>query len=125
MSCVNSAYERGVRFERATRDDLEGNGYEVIRSAGSKSKVDLVAIKQGQLLLIQCKPAGTRKLPNADWNRLVDLARMCGAEPIVAAKVPGRTRPEYRRLLVRLVPREQPAAHRGHFEPWSPDEVGQ
>lgn len=122
---MNSAYERGVRFERAARDDLQEHGYEVIRSAGSKSKIDLIAIKPGQLLLIQCKPAGPNKLPNADWNRLFELARMCDAEPIVAVKISGRVKPEYRRLLVRLVPRQQPALERGHFELWSPDPLGE
>ncbi|MFF1469109.1 PDDEXK family nuclease [Streptomyces mirabilis] len=122
---MNSNYERGVRFERAVRDDLESHGYEVIRSAGSKSKIDLVAIKPRQLLLIQCKQAGPGQLPNADWNRVFELSRMCDADPIVAVKITGRALPEYRRLLIRLVPRQQPAAERGHFELWSPDPLGE
>ena len=51
-------YQEGKRFEYATRDHLAGEGYWVMRAAASKTVVDLVAIKDNQLLLIQCKRSG-------------------------------------------------------------------
>jgi hypothetical protein len=82
-----SHYATGTRFEHKTRADLEGNGYDVIRAAGSKgsTKVDLAAFKPGQLLLIQCKANGA--LSPAEWDRLVQVASWLGtiALPILAA----------------------------------------
>lgn len=81
-------YADGTRFERKVRVHLAGNGYEVIRAAGSKggTKADLVALKPGQLLLIQCKRAGI--LPPGEWDRLVQVAGWVGALPLLAANGP-------------------------------------
>lgn len=49
-----TSYARGADFERTVKKDLEGRGFFVIRSAGSKSPVDLIAIRAGQFYLIQC-----------------------------------------------------------------------
>lgn len=78
-------YASGTRFEHKTRDDLQANGYDVIRAAGSKgsTKVDLAAFKPGQLLLIQCKANGA--LPASEWDRIVEVAGWVGAIPILAA----------------------------------------
>lgn len=46
---------RGVRIERKAKGELEENGYFVIRSAGSKGALDLIAINQTEILLIQLK----------------------------------------------------------------------
>jgi hypothetical protein len=81
-----SHYATGTRFEHKCRDDLEANGYDVIRAAGSKgsTKVDLAAFKPGQLLLIQCKSDGV--LPPAEWDRIVEVAGWIGgAIPVLAA----------------------------------------
>lgn len=114
-------YRRGADFERTVRDDLQGHGYEVIRSAGSKTKVDLVAIKSGELLLIQCKLPSS-DLPTSEWNRLRELARMCGARPIVALKISGASRPFYREVWT-----DAPAGRRRvlgrHWNVWHPDSL--
>lgn len=54
----------------------------VLRTAGSKSKIDLVAIRDGIQLFIQCKRSGL--LPTAEWNALVELAQMVRAVPVLA-----------------------------------------
>jgi Holliday junction resolvase len=104
-------YADGTRFEHKVRDDLTTNGYEVIRAAGSKggSKADLVALKPGQLLFVQCKRSGT--LPPAEWNRLVEVAGWVGAVPVLAANGERGRGVVYTRLLGRKVPRArtQPA----------------
>jgi len=92
-------YATGTRFERKTRDDLRPNGYSVIRAAGSKgdSKIDLVAIKPGQLLFIQCKSDG--KISPAEWDRLWEVAGWVGAIPLLAANGPRGHGVTYTRLL--------------------------
>ncbi|MFE5369219.1 group I intron-associated PD-(D/E)XK endonuclease [Streptomyces mirabilis] len=116
-------YRRGADFERAVRADLVEHGYEVIRSAGSKTKVDLVAIKTGELLLIQCKLAAGR-LPSGEWNRLRALSRMCDARPVVARKVDGVVQPYYMELLA-----DAPEGRKRDagvcWQPWSPDPLGE
>jgi Holliday junction resolvase len=68
---MSSGYALGAAFERRTMAALETDGYEVFRSAGSHGKSDVIAIKQGQVLLIQCKRSG--KIDRAEWNELVRL----------------------------------------------------
>ncbi|MFI2426553.1 restriction endonuclease [Streptomyces sp. NPDC018955] len=80
-----SNYARGRDLEHRVRAHLREEGYEVLRTAGSKSKVDLVAIKPGQILLVQCKRSGA--LPPAEWNALWDLAAMVGAVPVLAEQL--------------------------------------
>jgi Holliday junction resolvase len=95
----------------------------VIRSAGSKTKVDLVAIKTGELLLIQCK-LPISDLPTGEWNRLRELSRMCGARSILALKVSGSAHPFYREIWT-----DAPAGRRRdlgvHWGVWSPDPLGE
>lgn len=93
-------YDTGRRFEWACRDDMAENGYIVIRAAGSKgdAKVDLIAIKPGQLLFVQCKTTAGALGP-AEWDRLVEVSGMCGALPILAAKGGRGQGIQYTRLL--------------------------
>jgi Holliday junction resolvase len=80
-----SNYHRGRALEHRVREHLREQGYEVLRTAGSKSKVDLVALKPGQTLFVQCKRSGA--LPPAEWNALWDLAQMVGAVPVLAEQL--------------------------------------
>jgi Holliday junction resolvase len=104
-----SNYARGRDLEHRVRTHLREQGYEVLRTAGSKSKVDLVAIKTGQLLFVQCKRSGA--LPPAEWNALWDLAQMVGAVPVLAEQlVRGR---RYWRLTAR---KDRPGARQPMVE---------
>lgn len=76
-------YRDGRQFEYRTRDHLQTLGYFVMRSPASKSPIDLVAIRRGEVLLVQCKKGGA--LPPGEWNELFDLADSVGAVPILAA----------------------------------------
>jgi Holliday junction resolvase len=107
-----SNYDRGVRLERDTRHDLEANGYEVIRSAGSKSAIDLVAFKPGELLFVQCKAASGVVSP-AERARLVAAASTVQALPVVALR-PLR-KPITYRVLYGMGPKE--------WSPWTPDRL--
>lgn len=90
----SSNYQRGRALEHRVRTHLRAQGYEVLRTAGSKSKIDLVAIKQGQILFVQCKRSGA--LPPAEWNALWDLALMAGAVPVLAEQLKPRGRKYWR-----------------------------
>jgi Holliday junction resolvase len=107
-------YDRGRRFEHAVRADLTTNGYDVVRSAGSKTKVDLVAFKTGQVLLIQCKIDG--RCSPAERADLLRLAAMLPcAVPVIAWK-----RPRARAVHYSRITGPGPADR----TPWSPDFAG-
>jgi len=48
-------YERGRRFEYYIMQKLRKAGFYVIRSAGSHSLADLVALGSNSVILVQCK----------------------------------------------------------------------
>ena len=91
-------YRSGKRFEDRTGLHLTENGYFTVRAGGSRGVADLVAVKPGQVLLVQCKTDG--KLPPGPWNALYDAAAACGAVPVLAER-PGRRRLAYWRLTAR------------------------
>ena len=84
-------YGNGARFERACKEDLERNGYAVVRSAGSHSPADLVAMRRGRVTLgVQCKRNG--RLYPREWNEFLDWCVNAGIAPILAEKVRGGIR---------------------------------
>lgn len=113
--------QQGAAFERRVVHDLSGSpdgthpghGYDCVRSAASKGKIDIVAIgpddewfdvyagMQRDLLFIQCKLTDPQIGPTARMD-LMDLALRAGALAIVAhwAKDPatGLKRVHYREL---------------------------
>ncbi len=64
-------YRKGYARELRARRDLESGGWYVIRSAGSRGLVDLVALKSGPggvlVRLIQVKPSRGR-CPEGLWE---------------------------------------------------------
>lgn len=91
-------YAAGRRFELDVRRHLTGEGYFVMGSAGSKTVLDMVAIKPGELLLIQAKRDG--KLPPSERTELLHLAGMIPeAKPILARKLSGQTEPILEQLI--------------------------
>jgi Holliday junction resolvase len=110
-----SNYSDGYRFECKVRDALREDGYEVLRSAGSKTKIDLVALKPGEIIFVQCKLNGV--CTPAERSKLRDLAGMAGALPIVAySHKDGRAAAVVR---YRLLTGDGPRAYAG----WTPDQV--
>jgi len=88
-------YRGGADFEREVRSALAKDGYIlIIRSAGSKTKVDLVAFKPDQVLFIQCKRNGV--CPPAERAALLRFAALLPGVgvPLVAS----RPKITYRRL---------------------------
>jgi Holliday junction resolvase len=93
---VTTNYERGRTFEYRVRDDLKASGYEVFRSAGSRSPVDLAALVKGHTLLVQCKRDGG--ISPLERVSLAALAQRVGARAVVADS-PKRGQIRYRQLV--------------------------
>lgn len=106
-------YSSGADFERTTMRDLESHGYAVVRSAGSHSPADLVAMRDGRFVLVQCKRNG-RLYPD-EWNEFLEFCEYAGGTPILASKGPRGGGIIYRKLTSRKGGRgRQPLA------PWVP-----
>lgn len=71
-------YRRGADFERRVQSYFQNRDYFVIRSAGSHSPIDLVALKAGEVKLIQCKIDGV--LSVAERQQLQELTRETGCQ---------------------------------------------
>ena len=92
-------YRFGRQFEYRVRDALRELGYFVLRSPQSRSPLDLIAIRRGSILFVQCKRSGA--LGVSDWNALLDLATSVGAVPLLAETAKTRGHILYWRLLDR------------------------
>ena len=62
----NRKYEKGYRLELEARKMLEAAGYYVIRSAGSHSAVDLVAVSAYVVRFIQVGTKGSKGKADID-----------------------------------------------------------
>ena len=85
----NAKYISGRTFEYKVKSFLEGQGYFVVRSAGSHSPVDLVAVDSlGQVLFVQCKLKGA--MTKKEQKDFAGFTNKYNCTPIFAYKV-GRT----------------------------------
>ncbi len=111
---------RGTAFERRVAATLTGDGYLVIRAAGSHGAADLIALKPGQVLFVQVKLGGAGACPPAEWDLFFDLATSVGALPILAYR-PGRQGVAFWLVTGRKerVTKQPPAVA------WTPDELGE
>ena len=112
-------YTRGATFERKVARDLEGYGYVTVRSAGSHSPADVIAMKYGTIAAVQCKLNG-RLYPD-EWNELWEFCVSAGATPVLAApsKSGRKTGIIYRRLTSR-----KDGKGRQPLAPWVPQGKG-
>lgn len=78
----SSRYMLGRAFEYRVRDFLRGKKYFVLRSPRSGGPADLVALKKGQILFVQCRSGGY--MPKIKIEELISLARSVGAIPVLA-----------------------------------------
>lgn len=113
---ASTKYRLGRAVEYRVRDVLKEAGYFAMRSPASKTPIDVVAIKPGQVLLIQCKRSGA--LPPGEWNELYDLALSCGAIPVMAERPYPRTLNFWR-----LTARKDGSRRRQPMEPFAIDEI--
>lgn len=108
-------YTRGAAFERKVAKDLEGHGYVTVRSAGSHSPADVIAMWYGTIVCVQCKLDGY--IPPDEWNELWEFAVSAGATPVMAEprKEGRKTGIIYSRLTSR-----KDGGGRQPLEPWVP-----
>lgn len=79
---MNKNYTSGRRFEYRVKKYLEKKGYYVMRSAGSKSPFDLIAIPKHNhtcgsglnILLIQCKHGTKISKAEREKNKTIDFS---------------------------------------------------
>ena len=96
---MTTNYKRGADFERKVAKDLEKYGYVTIRSAGSHSPADIVAMGHGRAVCVQCKRDG--RLDPDEWNAFFDWCGMANATPVMAGMGTRVTGIIYRRLTSR------------------------
>jgi Holliday junction resolvase len=82
-------YASGARFERKVKEHLAQEfGFFVIRSPQSRSPLDLIAIRKGQVFFVQCKT--NARFDPGEWNEFYSLCLEVGAEPLLAANERGK-----------------------------------
>jgi holliday junction resolvase Hjr len=117
---MSTPYEQGRRFAYRVSLDLKRKGYEIIRSAGSKTKIDIVAFKgfgwnrTPEFLFVQAKKSTDGTIPPAERMELLRLAEIAWANPLVAYST-GPRKPIAYRLLTGPGPKD--------WTPWTPDEA--
>jgi len=77
-------YQKGRRFEYRVRDLFKEHGFVVIRAAQSKP-IDLVCLKNGNSILVECKTDKSSFGKNGK-KELLDLATTSKALPVLAYK---------------------------------------
>lgn len=82
-----TGYRKGASFENLVKDILLEDSWLAIRSAGSHSIIDILAIKVDEKWLIQCRTSGN--LSGNERKELLVLAEKHKATPILAYKKGG------------------------------------
>ena len=78
-----SGYRQGADLEREVKRYLEDNGYSlVIKSGGSKGKVDVIGLKRGETVIVQCKRGGNEPIPMEEWRQGRGAAAMSPADRV-------------------------------------------
>ena len=77
-----SYYYHGVAFEKRVQKLFENNSWFVHRSINSRLP-DLVALKNGKILLVECK-TNPKKFTISERERLLHYANVSGGIPLFA-----------------------------------------
>lgn len=79
---------QGANFELQIMHDLQRRGYDALRSSGSRGKVDVVAVGDNHILMIQAKITNPVISP-AERRAVRAMARRADAVPLVAYRING------------------------------------
>jgi len=93
-----TSYSKGRQFEYRTRHHLESKGFVVFRSAGSRSVADLIALRTGEVWLVQCKSDGY--MSPLERHNFAEVAAELGVVPMLAFR-------KGRKLMLREVSKEE------------------
>jgi Holliday junction resolvase len=83
-----TSYSKGRRFEYRVKKHLVETGWVVFRSSGSHGVADLVALRAGEVWLVQCRVNGY--MAPVERIGFVEVARELGVVPVIAYRE-GRT----------------------------------
>jgi len=78
---MGSRYKKGHRWELKVKKMWEAKGFVVYRSAGSKGAADLIALKDGKIVLIQVKV--NNKPTRKEVLKLKKEAKKCKATALL------------------------------------------
>lgn len=95
---MSRSYARGSARERQVADQLREQGYFVVRSAGSHTAADLLAVRPHDCLLVQVKT--DKAGPFAHFGpaarlELIEQARVAGGKPLLVHWPPDRGGPRW------------------------------
>jgi Holliday junction resolvase len=76
------SYRRGRRLEYVVKDMFRRRGWFVVRAAASKP-VDLVCLKDGETILVECK-YGVKGIRWTELAPLLEAAEIANARPVLA-----------------------------------------
>jgi len=76
------SYRSGRRLEYVVRDMFRRRGWFVVRAAASKP-VDLVCLKDGEIVLVECK-YGVKGIRWDELAPLLEAAERANAKPVLA-----------------------------------------
>ncbi len=79
-------YTSGKKFEHVVWTYFKNQGYYVMMSAHSEGPFDIVALKKGEILLVQCKEWRGYLRNNLIKEELIRIADDVGGQPIIAHK---------------------------------------
>ena len=80
-----SNYAKGRTLEHAVRDRLRAEGYTVFRCAGSRP-VDLVAIREGKILLVECKAEKHPSLTPKQLKHILEISEKVHGSVVLAVR---------------------------------------
>jgi len=78
---MGSKYRKGHRWELKVKKMWEAKGFVVYRSAGSKGAADLIALKDGKIVLIQVKI--NNKPTRSEVAKLLKKVKKCKATALI------------------------------------------
>ena len=108
-----SGYTQGRKVEYDVIRDLQQHGYDTVRAASSKGLADVVAVKPGQVLLVNCKRTS---MPGPAER--ADLIRVAACLPGIALPIVA-LKPRLQRLQYRRLDGPGPKS----WTAWTPDEA--
>ncbi len=85
---MTSSYVKGRAFEHYVKRKLEAKEWIVIRNRGSRGIFDLLAVKHGKIMLIQCK--WSNLIEEGERRNLLSKALKAGGIPVLATHINGR-----------------------------------
>jgi len=91
-----SQYAKGAYYERQLKHKLEKEGWFVVRAAGSKGIIDLLAVRKGESMGIQVKKG--KRLTLTERKALEELRKASGIK-IFVVYFCGRQKVEWEEIL--------------------------